>query len=91
MLPKESGNAVVLGAAMLGRFAAEAAGRGLGTEAQTQVLWDVMVEMTPQGESVAPSATAKEKRLLEAKYKIFREQIEIQRRWRKEMAEADKE
>ncbi|KAI5829792.1 Pentulose kinase [Schizophyllum commune Tattone D] len=91
VLPKESGNAVVLGAAMLGRFAAEAAGRGLGTDAQTQVLWDVMVEMTPQGESVAPSATAKEKRLLEAKYKIFREQIEIQRRWRKEMAEADKE
>jgi len=44
--------------------------------------------MTPPGTLVSPNATAKEKRLLEAKYKIFREQIDIQRRWRKEIAEA---
>ena len=32
--------------------------------------------------------TDKEKKLLEAKYKIFLEAIEIQRRWRNEMEEA---
>lgn len=46
------------------------------------------VEMTPPGTLVAPSAGPKEKKLLEAKYKIFRESIEIQKRWRKEMEEA---
>ena len=48
----------------------------------------VQVEMTPPGTLIAPSASPKEKRLLEAKYKIFRESIEIQQRWRKEMEEA---
>jgi hypothetical protein len=44
--------------------------------------------MTPVGTLVAPAATAKEKKLLEAKYKIFRETIEIQQRWRLEMEDA---
>jgi hypothetical protein len=38
--------------------------------------------MTPAGTAVVPSATAYEQRLLDAKYKIFRESIDIQRRWR---------
>ena len=44
--------------------------------------------MTPSGTLIAPGASAKENKLLEAKYKIFRETIEIQKRWRKEMGEA---
>jgi hypothetical protein len=44
--------------------------------------------MTPAGTVVRPNAAAKEKRMLEAKYKIFRESIEIQQRWRCEMDEA---
>ncbi len=46
------------------------------------------VEMTPAGTMVEPAASPKEKKLLEAKYKIFLEAIDIQRRWRKEMEEA---
>ena len=44
--------------------------------------------MTPHGTMVVPAASEKEKKLLEAKYKIFRESIDIQKRWRKEMEEA---
>ncbi|GLB33245.1 putative FGGY family of carbohydrate kinases, C-terminal domain [Lyophyllum shimeji] len=87
VLPYEHSGAVVLGAAMLGRFAADVRESVSGTE-QNDLLWNIMVEMTPVGSLVAPSASAKERRLLEAKYKIFRETIEIQKRWRKEMDEA---
>ncbi|TFK43052.1 Pentulose kinase [Crucibulum laeve] len=93
VLPFEHSGAVVLGAAMLGRFAAEASAKGakgIDSEQQGEALWNIMVEMTPPGTVVPPKATEKEKRLLEAKYKIFREQIEIQTRWRKEMEEAAK-
>ena len=44
--------------------------------------------MTPPGTLIAPKASPKEAKLLLAKYKIFRESIEIQKRWRKEMEEA---
>jgi hypothetical protein len=47
--------------------------------------------MTPQGALVAPAASSKEKRLLEAKYKIYREAIDIQRRWRQEMENASRQ
>ncbi|CAL1701874.1 unnamed protein product [Somion occarium] len=91
VLPKSSGAAVVLGAAMLGRFASEAGKVGkLTEEEQCEALWNIMVDMTPTGALVAPAASPKEKRLLEAKYKIFRESIEIQKRWRQEMEEAAK-
>ncbi|KZT27079.1 Pentulose kinase [Neolentinus lepideus HHB14362 ss-1] len=89
VLPANSGVAVVLGSAMLGRFAAEW-GTVKGKASQGQGLWDVMVEMTPVGTMVSPAASDKEKRLLEAKYKIFRETIEIQKRWRKQMEDATK-
>ncbi|KAJ9092342.1 hypothetical protein QFC20_007400 [Naganishia adeliensis] len=42
----------------------------------------LQVDMTPTGKAVVPSATAYEQRLLDAKYKIFRESIDIQRKWR---------
>ncbi|KAJ7499352.1 FGGY family of carbohydrate kinase [Mycena latifolia] len=91
VLPFEHSGAVVLGAAMLGRFAAETQGRpALGEKEQGELLWGIMVDMTPQGTLVAPGASPKEKKLLAAKYKIFRETIDIQQRWRQEMEEAAK-
>ncbi|KAI0075433.1 Pentulose kinase [Panus rudis PR-1116 ss-1] len=87
ILPQNSGAAVVLGAAMLGRFAHEAKPR-MATQEQCEELWRIMVEMTPAGSKVAPAASTKEERLLECKYKIFRESIEIQKRWRREIEEA---
>jgi hypothetical protein len=53
-------------------------------------LFTCQVEMTPAARHVLPSAGEKEKRLLQAKYDIFLEQIEIQRRWRGKMEEAAK-
>ncbi|KIY46272.1 Pentulose kinase [Fistulina hepatica ATCC 64428] len=91
ILPADEGNAVVLGAAMLGRFAAEMTGVEPGSiseDEHNKHLWNIMLEMSPIGTSVLPAAGAKEQRLLEAKYRIFRETIDIQRRWRKEMEEA---
>ncbi|KAF8304941.1 Pentulose kinase [Clavulina sp. PMI_390] len=101
ILPFSSGAAVVIGSAMLGRFAAEVSaveGQDKFLETQTDVerasethrerLWQIMVEMTQPGNQIVPAASAKDKKLLEAKYKIFREAIDIQRRWRKEMEEA---
>ncbi|KAF8883452.1 FGGY family of carbohydrate kinase [Infundibulicybe gibba] len=94
VLPAEDSAAVVLGAAMLGRFAAEMQTQVQETrwtaEAQAQALWNIMVDMTPVGTLIRPAASAVVKKLLEAKYKIFRESIEIQQRWRKEMDEATK-
>jgi len=68
------GDAVVRGAAALARCAAERKG-----------LWDIMVEMTPVARVVRSDASPPEHRTLEAKYKIFRETVDTQRRWRKEM------
>ena len=51
----------------------------------------IQVEMTPVGTLIPPKATNKEKRLLESKYRIFLESIEIQKRWRKEMEDAANE
>ena len=41
--------------------------------------------MTQDGSLVAPSASPAEQKVLDAKYKIFRESIDIQRRWREEI------
>ena len=47
VLPDSPGAAVVLGAAMLGRFAAEVSALGpdqkLGDDEQRKILWDIMV------------------------------------------------
>jgi len=100
ILPYSHSAAVVAGSAMLGRFAAEiAAERGYAAfETQEDVekasydhrerLWQIMAEMTNPGVQIVPVASSKQKKLLEAKYKIFREQIDIQRRWRGDMAVA---
>jgi hypothetical protein len=44
--------------------------------------------MTPPGTLITPGVSGKEKKLLEAKYKIFRESIEVQKRWRQEIEDA---
>jgi hypothetical protein len=44
--------------------------------------------MTPPETVVVPGASAKDKKLLNAKFKIFMETIDIQHRWRVEMEEA---
>ena len=44
--------------------------------------------MTPTGTLIHPKASNKEKKLLEAKYRIFLETIDIQMRWRREMEDA---
>ncbi|KAI6046497.1 hypothetical protein EDC04DRAFT_2864704 [Pisolithus marmoratus] len=81
VLPMNGGEAVVLGAAMLGRVASEGLTRA-------EDMWRVMVEMTPSGTLIAPSAPSKIKKILDAKYKIFLEMIDVQKRWRKEVEEA---
>jgi hypothetical protein len=44
--------------------------------------------MTPPGKEVSPNASPRDSKLLDAKYSIFLEAIDIQRRWRREMAAA---
>ncbi|VDB86784.1 unnamed protein product [Peniophora sp. CBMAI 1063] len=89
VIPANFGTAVLLGSAMLGRFAAEYQDN-LGEEGHNKALWAVMEDMTPPATVVYPAASEKETKLLEAKYKIFLESIEIQKRWRKEMEDASK-
>jgi len=80
VLPSSHAASVVLGAAMLGRFATMRDPPDPAT-----ALWDIMQEMTPPGTVVQPAAGEREKRLLDVKYRIFLESIEIQRRWRSEI------
>lgn len=80
VLPRSHATSVVLGAAMLGRFATMRNPLDPAT-----ALWDIMQEMTPPGMVVRPTAGETEKRLLDVKYRIFLESIEIQRRWRCEI------
>jgi len=91
VLPFDEGGAVPLGAAMLGRYAADVAQTGvshMSEDEQGQLLWKIMVEMTPPGTIVKPATSGREKKLIEAKYKIFREAIDIQYKWRKQIEEA---
>ncbi|KAH7105324.1 Pentulose kinase [Auriculariales sp. MPI-PUGE-AT-0066] len=92
---------VVLGAAMLGKIAHEVSGVPVEANqasrwtSQTQVdeigakyaerLWEIMVEMTPSGGVIRATATDTERKILDAKYRIFLETIDIQRRWRREV------
>lgn len=105
VVPDSSATAVVRGAAVLARAAADfvaangwTADSGCAWETKEQVrkagedfaerLWEIMVEMTPAGTVIRSQAGEREKRILDAKYKIFKETIEIQRRWRKEIEAA---
>ncbi|GJJ07740.1 hypothetical protein Clacol_001945 [Clathrus columnatus] len=90
IIPHSASATVVLGAAMLGRFAAEVSilKQKPNEQESRQQLWNIMVEMTKPARLIKPQATPKENRLLTAKYKIFRETIEIQKRWRRDIKNA---
>lgn len=104
IIPPNASSAVVLGAAMLGRFAHNVTDdlkrRGMpeGLSTQSQVdeesarvgtqLWTIMTEMTQPGKVVVPEVDVADAKLLEAKYQIYMEAIEIQRRWRAAMEKA---
>lgn len=105
IIPPNPSAAVPLGSAMLGRFAHEAAtaeGHGIKTQEDAQriaeqhgaKLWDIMVEMTKPAKRIEPrdgELGRREKKLLDAKYEVFREAIEAQRRWRALVEQAAKE
>ncbi|PWN19259.1 Pentulose kinase [Microstroma glucosiphilum] len=99
LIPEGGGStAVVKGAAILGRFASEVAEEVKSLTSQEQAnelgwskrdrLWQMMVEMTKEGYFLYPRATGSEKKLLDAKYQIFLESIDVQRRWKKLTEEA---
>lgn len=102
ILPESISDAVSRGSAMLARFAAERQQGKTEKDLLWDIMvgfsfliiyWrsrlsSFQVEMTPNGTLVSPSASAREKKLLEAKYKIFQESIDIQKRWRKDIEAA---
>ena len=106
IIPPQPSAAVVLGAAMLGRYAyyltTERQGKPISSQQEAEEakekegwrLWDVMVQMTRPGKRIEPRNDefgTSEKRLLDVKYKIFREAVEVQRRWRQMIADEVKE
>ncbi|TIB97136.1 Pentulose kinase [Wallemia mellicola] len=100
ILPASASGPVVAGCAMLGRYAYELSQKKDYTEIVKQQqaeqvgegnkrrLWQLMTEMTKPGERIEPNCSKKDSTLLNAKYKIFRESIDIQRKWRKEVEDA---
>ncbi|KAK4688037.1 D-ribulokinase, partial [Tremellales sp. Uapishka_1] len=105
IIPPQPSAAVVLGAAMLGRFAHELSVQRQGVPIATQSeaeavgyedegkLWEIMVEMTKPAQRIEPrtgQVGEKEKKLLDVKYQIFRESVNIQKRWRSMVADAAK-
>lgn len=101
LIPPQPSAAVVLGAAMLGRFAHDISTSRADAPIATQAdvdevkqesgkLWDVMTSMTQPAVAVLPRQGQdgdRERRLLEVKYKIFRESVEIQKKWREMIKE----
>ncbi|KDN49929.1 Pentulose kinase [Tilletiaria anomala UBC 951] len=51
-------------------------------------LWELMIRMSKPGKFVFPTEDKRMKALLDAKYKIFREAIVVQRKWRNIVKEA---
>ena len=80
LIPKYVHAAVVHGAAMLGAKAASTDKDGI-----SEPLWDIMDRFSKPGKTVKPIADKNVKKLLEAKYKVFLEQIEGQQRYRSEV------
>ncbi|KIW08015.1 hypothetical protein, variant [Verruconis gallopava] len=83
LVPRYVHAAVVHGAAMLGAKAASHEGGGKG-----EALWDIMDRLSKPGRTVHPTKDEGEKKLLDAKYKVFLQQCEDQQRWRKSINEA---
>ncbi|RFU33596.1 hypothetical protein B7463_g2763, partial [Scytalidium lignicola] len=85
LIPKYVHAAVVHGAAMLGAKAASA-----DKDGKTEPLWDIMDRMSKAGRVVRPGTDQGEKKLLDAKYKVFLEQCSTQQAYRKDVDEAVK-
>jgi ribulose kinase len=83
LIPRYVHAAVVHGAAMLGAKAASA-----GKDGQTEDLWSIMDRMSKPGKMVQPTKVKGVAELLEVKYKVFMEQCERQREFRKMVDEA---
>jgi FGGY-family pentulose kinase len=83
LIPRYVHAAVVHGAAMLGAKAASA-----DKDGNTEDLWSIMDRMSKPGKVVRPGENEKEKRLLDAKYKVFLEQCKTQQAYRKSIDEA---
>ncbi|KAJ5225153.1 sugar kinase [Penicillium chermesinum] len=82
VIPKYVDSAVCHGSAMMGAKAASATEDGRGEK-----LWDIMNRMSKPGRSVMPTQDARQKSLLEAKYRIFLEQCNTQQKYRKSIDE----
>ena len=80
LIPQYVHAAVAHGAAMLGAKAASADENG-----KTEDLWDIMDRMSKPGKAVYPTDDQHEKELLKVKYKVFLEQCEKQREYRREV------
>lgn len=78
LIPRYVHAAVCHGAAMLGAKAASADGSG-----KTEDLWSIMDRMSKPGKIVKPTTTKSVKPLLDVKYKVFLEQCERQREFRR--------
>ncbi|KAH0602218.1 uncharacterized protein H6S33_000574 [Morchella sextelata] len=82
-IPRYIDAAVVLGAAMLGAKAASVDAQG-----NTANLWTIMDKMSKPGTIIEPTTNEKEKKLLDAKYKVFLEMAKAQQAYRKSIDEA---
>lgn len=80
LIPRYVHAAVVHGAAMLGVKAAST-----DKEGKSEPLWDIMDRMSKPGKAVYPNKDETEKKLLQAKYKVFLEQCEQQQGYRKDI------
>ena len=78
LIPRYVHAAVCHGAAMLGAKAASA-----DKDGKTEDLWSIMDRMSKPGKVVLPTQTLQVKPLLDVKYKVFLEQCERQREFRK--------
>ncbi|KAK0267285.1 hypothetical protein LTR35_016458 [Friedmanniomyces endolithicus] len=83
LIPRYVHAAVVHGAAMLGAKAAST-----DKDGKSEPLWNIMDRMSKPGKAVRPNKDEGEKKLLKAKYKVFLQQCEQQREFRREVDEA---
>lgn len=97
-LPYSHSASVVAGSAILGRFAYDLQEKRVKITTQQEAedasfahrdhLWTLMKSMTKPGTLVFPSRDVKRKALLDAKYAVFLETIDTQRRWREMVQKA---
>ncbi|BGP15357.1 hypothetical protein JCM10213_001451 [Rhodosporidiobolus nylandii] len=99
-LPYSHSASVVIGSAMLGAAAAEEKERLQGAALSKQDdaekssygmkerLWETMIRMSRPGTTVRPAASEAELKLLAVKYDVFKECIDLQRKWRARVREA---